>query len=79
MQILESARFKKQRKQLDSQTLRKLSKVILKILFDPRVGKPLRYRRNERVIRIKPYRLIYSYNSSFIYLLTLEHRGVVYD
>ena len=56
----------------------KIIKQIQKIKENPDIGKSLKYRRGERTIYIKPFRLIYSFFDNTIYLLKFEHRKSVY-
>ena len=79
--IVPSSEFKKAVKHLDSLQRDKLEKIIMKILEEPEVGKPLKYGRGERTIRIKPFRLIYSFrkDTQILYLLKFERRDSVYD
>ena len=76
--ITRSPLFLKQTKNLDKFALEKLKKQILKVIEDPEVGKPLRYRRGERSIYLKPFRLIYAIRQDEILLLKFEHRKSVY-
>jgi mRNA-degrading endonuclease RelE of RelBE toxin-antitoxin system len=76
-----TSQFKKSIKHLSELDKIKLEKLIKKIILNPDVGKPLKYLRGERTIRLVPYRLIYSYRRDLdiLYLLKLEHRDSVYD
>ncbi len=76
--IIRSPKFIKQTKQLDEFSLKKLGKQILKILENPNVGKPLKYKRGERSLYIKPFRLIYALRGDEIILLKFDHRKKVY-
>jgi len=76
--VTRSKKFIKETKRLDSFLRQKLKKQILKILNTPFVGKPLKHRRNERTIYVKPFRLIYSINKDELILLKFEHRKEVY-
>lgn len=80
VEIVPSSEFKKAVKHLDNLQRDKLEKIIIKILEEPEVGKPLKYGRGERTIRIKPFRLIYSFrkDTQTLYLLKFEHRKSVY-
>ncbi|MCK5624291.1 type II toxin-antitoxin system RelE/ParE family toxin [Candidatus Pacearchaeota archaeon] len=78
MKITRSPLFLKQIKNLDSFILKKLKKQIFKIIKNPEIGKPLKYRRGERSIYIKPFRLVYSFSNDVIYLLKFGHRKDVY-
>jgi mRNA-degrading endonuclease RelE of RelBE toxin-antitoxin system len=58
----------------------RLEKQIQKIVEDPESGKPLKYGlKEERTIRIKPFRLIYAVQEGSLILLRFEHRKEVYD
>lgn len=76
--ITRSPLFIKETKKLDKTLLEKLKKQILKIIDNPQVGKPLKYKRNERTIYIKPFRLIYAIVEDELILLKFEHRKNVY-
>ena len=76
--VTRSPLFLKQTKHLDSFILRKLKKQIKKIIENPNVGKFLKYRRGERTLYIKPFRLIYSVRGKEIILLKFDHRKGVY-
>ena len=79
-QIVWTDKFKKQvTKTKDSKIKEKLQKHIQNIIECPESGKPLRYDlKGERTIYIKPYRLIYAYQGTTLYLLRFEHRKEVY-
>jgi mRNA-degrading endonuclease RelE of RelBE toxin-antitoxin system len=78
--IVPSSAFKKSVKHLNSKQKEKLKKIISKIIKKTDIGKPLKYSRGERVLRIKPFRLIYSYRKDIetLYLLKFEHRKSIY-
>jgi len=79
--IIPSSKFKKSVKHLNDEQRVKLEKVILKILREPDIGKPLKYSRGERSIRITPFRIVYSFRKDIetLYLLKFEHRSSVYE
>ena len=79
--IVPSPAFKKAVKHIDSKLRERLEKLIRKIISNPTLGKPLKYMRGERVVRIKPLRLIYAFNQKeqTLYLLKLEHRKNMYE
>ena len=77
--ITRSSLFIKETKKLDKTLLKKLTKQITKIIQNPHVGKPLKYKRNERTIYIKPFRLIYTINEDELILLKFEHKKNVYN
>jgi len=78
--IIPSSKFKKAVKHLDSKEKDKLEKIIKKIIKEPNIGKPLKYGRGERALRLKPFRVVYSFRSDIntLYLLKFEHRKSVY-
>ena len=76
--ITRSPTFLKQTKHLDNFLLEKLKKQIIKIIENPNVGKPLKYKRGERSLYIKPFRLIYAVRSEELILLKFNHRKSAY-
>lgn len=79
VRITLSNTFKKNIKRLNQFDIDKLEKQIKKIIENPNVGKPLKYKRGERSLYIKPFRLIYAIRSDEIILLKFGHRKKVYD
>ncbi|MGI0073101.1 MAG: type II toxin-antitoxin system RelE/ParE family toxin [Nitrosotalea sp.] len=79
-QIIWSDKFRKEVTKIkDSKLKEKLQKQIQNIVECSELGKPLRYNlRGERTIYVKPYRLIYAYQGTILYLLRFEHRKEVY-
>ena len=78
VRIIPSNTFKKNIKRLSLFEREKLEKQIKKIIKNPGVGKPLKYKRGERTVYIKPFRLIYAVRGNEIILLKFEHRKKVY-
>jgi mRNA-degrading endonuclease RelE of RelBE toxin-antitoxin system len=78
--IISSTNFKKSVKHLDSNLRNNLEKIIRKIIENPDVGKPLKYGRGERSLRIKPFRVVYSFRKDIqtLYLLKFDHRKSAY-
>jgi len=76
--VTKSPKFIKDIKRLDNFSLKKIEKQIMKILENPRVGKPLKYMRGERAFYIKPFRLVYSLRGEELILLKFDHRKKVY-
>jgi mRNA-degrading endonuclease RelE of RelBE toxin-antitoxin system len=70
-QIVWSDKFRKEVTKLrDNKLKEKLQKQIQNITENPGLGKPLRYDlKGERTIYVKPYRLIYAYQGTVLYLL----------
>ena len=78
VRIIPSNIFKKNIKRLNQFERDKIEKQIKKIIKNPHVGKPLKYKRGERTLYIKPFRLIYAVRDDEIILLKFEHRKKVY-
>ena len=78
--IIWSKTFEKEFRKLKDLSLKeRLKKQIIKVVENPEIGKPLKYNlRGERTIYVKPYRLIYAFKNSKLYLLKFEHRKKVY-
>lgn len=76
--VTRSPRFIRDTKRLDSFLLEKLRKQIHKIIENPEVGKPLKYKRGERSLYIKPFRLLYALRGDELVLLKFDHRKKVY-
>lgn len=79
VKIILSNTFKNNIKRLNQFDRDKLEKQIKKIIENPNVGKPLKYKRGEKSLYIKPFRLIYAIRSDEIILLKFGHRKKVYD
>jgi mRNA interferase RelE/StbE len=79
-QIVWSDKFRKEVTKIkDNKIKEKLQKQIQNITESPEIGKPLRHDlKGERTIYVKPYRLIYAYQGTVLYLLRFEHRKSVY-
>ena len=72
-------RFDKALKHIKDRNLKiKIWKQIKKIIENPEIGKPLRYKRGERSLYIKPFRLLYVIRGDEIILLKFDHRKKVY-
>ena len=78
MVIIPSNKFKKDVKHLNNFLRDKLEDQIKKILENPEIGKPLKYKRGERSLYIKPFRLVYTVQGDQLILLKFEHRKSVY-
>jgi len=79
VRITPSNTFKKNIRRLNSFEKDKLEKQIKKIIKNPKVGKPLKYKRGERSLYVKPFRLIYAVRDNQIILLKLGHRKNIYS
>ena len=76
--VIRSPLFIKQVKHLDKFLIEKIKNQIRKILENPFIGKPLRYKRGERALYIHTFRLIYAVRGEAIILLKFDHRKRVY-
>ncbi len=76
--VIPSQEFKKNIKRLNQFDKDKLEKQIKKIIENPNVGKPLKYKRGERSLYLKPFRIIYAVRGEEIILLKFGHRKNVY-
>lgn len=76
--VTRSPTFIKQIKHLNRFLLEKIKNQINKILENPLIGKPLKYKRGERALYIKPFRLVYAIKGDEIILLKFDHRKKVY-
>jgi len=71
---------KKDIKNADSESKRRLKKVLTSLMDDPYQGKPLRYElRGIRSIRIGKYRLTYEIIEEMVRLRSFRLRKKVYD
>lgn len=62
----------------DNLTKKKIIKQIQKLKENPFVGKSLKYKKFERSLYVKPFRLVYSFRKDEIILLKFEHIKSVY-
>ncbi|MFC2174372.1 type II toxin-antitoxin system RelE/ParE family toxin [archaeon] len=79
--IIVNPRLKKKLEKLaDKKTKERIKKKILEIATRPQLGKPLRFSlRGDRVVRIPPFRLIYSVKGDTLYLHGFSHRKHAYS
>ena len=78
VKIIPSKEFIKAVKKLDKPLKEKLEKQIKKIINNSHSGKPLKYKRGERSLYIKPFRLVYAIRGDELILLKFDHRRKVY-
>ena len=78
VRIIPSNNFIKDTKKIDLFLREKIEKQIRKIVENSKVGKPLKYKKGERSLYIKPFRLVYAVRNDEIILLKFEHRKSVY-
>ena len=72
-EVIRTDGFLRRLKKIDKSVLDKVEKLVLKILNDPEVGKPMRYDRKEtRGLHLPPFRLNYIYDKSRDTLIFLD-------
>jgi mRNA-degrading endonuclease RelE of RelBE toxin-antitoxin system len=74
MNIIPSKEFIKQTKRLDGFLREKLGKQIRRLIDNPQIGKPLKYKRGERSLYVKPFRLVYAIRGDNLILLKFDYR-----
>ncbi len=78
-EVIRTENFLKQLRKMDKSLLDRVEKLIIKIIQDPEIGKPMRFdRKGTREVYIKPFRLSYIYDKSRDILLFLHiyHKNV---
>ncbi|MBI2632362.1 type II toxin-antitoxin system RelE/ParE family toxin [Candidatus Pacearchaeota archaeon] len=76
-EIIRAPRFIQQIKKIDGSLIERVQKLIIKIINDPEIGKPMRFdRKGTREVYIQPFRLSYSFDKEkdVIYLLEIYHK-----
>lgn len=76
-EIIRTDNFLRRLKKMDKTILDRVEKLIIKILNDPEIGKPMRYDRKEtRELYLSPFRLNYVYNKvrDIIIFLDIYHK-----
>jgi len=72
-EIIRTDNFLRRLKKLDKSILDRAEKLVVKILNDPEIGKPMRYDRKEtRELYIHPFRLNYIFDKSKEILIFLD-------
>jgi mRNA-degrading endonuclease RelE of RelBE toxin-antitoxin system len=72
-EVIRTDSFLRRLKKLDKSVLARVEKLIIKILNDPEIGKPMRYDRKEtRELYIPPFRLNYIYDKTGDILIFLD-------
>ena len=75
--IKEADKFKKEFNNLDKNYKTRVEKLIIKIIQNPEIGKPMKYgRKGTREVYVSPFRLSYSYikEEEKIIILDLYHK-----
>lgn len=72
-EVIRTDSFLRRLKKLDKSVLDRVEKLIIKILNEPEVGKPMRYDRKEtRELYIAPFRLNYIFDKARDILIFLD-------
>ncbi len=76
--VVRSENFLRQLKKIDKSYLNRIEKLIIKIINNPEIGKPMRFnRKGTREIYLSSFRLSYAYNKTqdILYLLDIYHKN----
>ena len=72
-EVIRTDNFLRRLKKIDKSVLIKVEKLVIKILNDPEVGKPMRFDRKEtRELYVSPFRLNYIYDKPRDILIFLD-------
>lgn len=72
-EVIRTDNFLRRLKKLDKSVLDKVEKLIIKILNDPEIGKPMRYdRKKTRELYVPPFRLNYIFDKARDILIFLD-------
>lgn len=78
-EVLVTSDFENRLKRLEESIKAKVKKQIHKIIENPEIGKPLKWSlKGNRVVRVPPYRLVYSVSGNKLIFLRLAHRKKSY-
>lgn len=76
-EVIRAPGFMRSLKHLSKDYLERVEKLIIKILQNPEIGKPMRFgRKGTREVYLSPFRLSYSYDEAedVLYLLEVYHK-----
>lgn len=76
-EVIRTERFLSRLTKLDNSFIERVEKLVVKIIQNPEIGKPMRYdRRGTREVYISPYRLSYCYDiqNDILYFLDVYHK-----
>jgi len=72
-EIIRANNFLRQLKKIDKSMLDKIEKLVIKIINEPEIGKPMRYdRKGTREVYTPPFRLNYIYDKDRDILIFLD-------
>jgi mRNA-degrading endonuclease RelE of RelBE toxin-antitoxin system len=76
-EITKTPNFLRQLKKFDKTFYNRIEKIIIKIIENPHIGKPMRYvRKGTRELYLRPFRLSYHYDikANALTLLDIYHK-----
>lgn len=76
-EVIRSENFLNKLKKLDKSYFERVEKLIIKIIRNPEIGKPMRFsRKGTREVYISPFRLSYTYDefNDILYFLDIYHK-----
>ena len=77
-EVVRTDTFIKQLSKFDKSYIDRIEKLLIKVINNPEIGKPMRYdRKGTREIYLKPFRLSYVYNNKedVLYFLVIYHKN----
>ena len=76
-EIIRTKTFLRKLSKLDKSYIDRVEKLVIKVIQNPEIGKPMRYdRKGTREVYINPFRLSYIYeeNEDVLIFLTIYHK-----
>jgi len=76
-EVIRTETFIRQLSKLDKSYIDRIEKIVIKIIKNPEIGKPMRYdRRGTRELYVKPFRLSYAYDkeNDILYFVNIYHK-----
>ncbi len=72
-EVIRTDNFLRQLKKIDKSILYRVEKIVIKILNEPEIGKPMRFdRKGTREVYVPPFRLNYVYDKARDILIFLD-------
>lgn len=72
-EVIRADNFLRQLKKIDKSMLDRVENLVIKIINNPEIGKPMRYERKDtREVYVQPFRLNYIYDKSRDILIFLD-------
>lgn len=75
--VIRTETFIRRLSKIDKSLIDRVEKLVIKILNNPEIGKPMMYKRKgTRELYVKPFRLSYAYDkaSNTLYFLDIYHK-----